>query len=115
MLHHSGEVAVADLNHRVSIFDAENGDFVRKFGLRGKTDGHFDYPTAIVSDMYGNFIVLDQGTERMQLFGCDGKHLLTRSDLGVSSSSVHGVAWSPEEGLAVANGHANNARAWWPT
>jgi hypothetical protein len=114
-LENTDEVAVADLNHQVSIFKYDTGEFVRSFGSRGKVNGQFDYPTALVSDAYGNCVVLDQGTSRMQLFNSDGDHLLTRTDLGLSGQSVRGIAWGAEEDgcLAVANGHGNYARAWW--
>jgi DNA-binding beta-propeller fold protein YncE len=89
----SGEVAVADcVNHRVQIFDSE-GNYKRQFGTVGKEDGQFDGPTGLASDAHGNLVVTDY-TKRLQVFDHEGKHLCTRSDLGLTISFPKGIAWS---------------------
>jgi tripartite motif-containing protein 71 len=108
----SGEVAVADRsNHRVQIFDRE-GNYKRQFGSEGKeVNGQFFRPTSLVSDVHGNLLVLDD-PNRLQVFSPEGKHLCTRSDLGVKGSATKGIAWSDVGELAVANGSENSVLLW---
>jgi tripartite motif-containing protein 2/3 len=109
----SGEVAVADCdNHRVQIFDSE-GNYKRQFSTQGKeTDSRLDCPSGLASDAHGNLIVVDW-TNRLQVFSPEGKHLCTRSDLGLQGGSSKGIAWSAGGELAVANGDiANNVCVW---
>jgi tripartite motif-containing protein 2/3 len=109
----SGEVAVADRhNLRVQIFDSE-GKFKRQFGTEGKEDGQLFYPTDLASDAHGNLLVVDH-TNRLQVFSAEGKHLCTRSDLGLhdASTSTKGIAWSAGGEIAVANGGAHKVVVW---
>jgi hypothetical protein len=108
----SGEVAVADRgNHRVQIFDSE-GKYKRQFGIEGKeADGQFFNPSGLASDAHGNLLVVDS-TNRLQVFDPEGKHLCTRSDLGVNHYSTKDIAWSTGGEIAVANGAASTAFVW---
>jgi DNA-binding beta-propeller fold protein YncE len=108
----TGEVAVADRNnHRIQIFD-DRGNYLRQFGGKGDAeDGKFHHPSGLASDAYGNIIVLDI-TARLQVFSPKGKHLCTRSDLGLSGGSTKDVAWNTAGGLAVANTNAHEALIW---
>jgi tripartite motif-containing protein 71 len=89
----SGEVAVADRsNHRVQIFDSE-GKYKRQFGTKGKKeDGQFFSPAGLASDAHGNLLVVGN-TNRLQVFDHEGKHLCTRSDLGMQlrARALHGA------------------------
>jgi tripartite motif-containing protein 71 len=106
----SGEVAVADCdNHRVQIFDSE-GKYKRQFGTYGKeADGQLFCPSSLTSDAHGNLLVTDT-TNRLQVFDPEGKHLCTRSDLGLAAAST--IAWSAGGEIAVANGLANKVFVW---
>jgi sugar lactone lactonase YvrE len=107
----SGEVAVADCdNHRVQIFDNE-GNYKRQFGTEGKEDGQLFYPSGLASDAHGNLLVTDS-TNRLQVFDPEGKHLCTRSDLGLDTGSTKDIAWSTGGEMAVANGNANKVVVW---
>jgi tripartite motif-containing protein 2/3 len=108
----SGEVAVADHhNYRVQIFDSE-GNYKRQFGTEGKeADGQFNRPTGLASDAHGNLLVVDL-TNRLQVFDPEGKHLCTRSDLGLPGASEKGIAWSTGGEIAVANSGANKVLVW---
>jgi DNA-binding beta-propeller fold protein YncE len=107
----SGEVAVADqYNHRVQIFDSE-GKYKRQFGTKGKEDCQFFCPTDLASDAHGNLLVMDS-TNRMQVFSPEGKHLCTRSDLGLHGHSAKRIAWSAGGEIAVANSTANKVLVW---
>jgi sugar lactone lactonase YvrE len=108
----SGEVAVADEgNHRVQIFDSE-GNYKRQFGTEGKeADGQLFCPAGIASDAHGNLLVFDH-TNRLQVFDPEGKHLCTRSDIGLYDNSAKGIAWSAGGETAVADSSANKVLVW---
>jgi hypothetical protein len=108
----SGEVAVADCNNnRVQIFDSE-GNYKRQFGKEGKENGQFYRPSGLASDAHGNLLVTDY-TNRLQVFDPEGKHLYTRSDLGLHESMTKGIAWSAGGEIAVANGDAHKVLLWY--
>jgi hypothetical protein len=60
-------------------------------------------------------LLVTDRTNRLQLFDHEGKHLCTRSDLGLhgSSSLGKGIAWSTGGEIAVANGDAHNVFVWY--
>jgi tripartite motif-containing protein 2/3 len=107
----SGEVAVADRNnHRVQIFDSE-GKYKRQFGTKGQeADGQLYCPEGLASDAHGNLLVVDE-TNRLQVFDHEGKHLCTRSDLGLDNS-LKSIAWSAGGEIAVACSNAFKVRVW---
>jgi hypothetical protein len=108
----SGEVAVADhVNPRVQIFDSE-GNYKRQFGTEGEEeDGQFFCPAGLTSDAHGNLLVTDH-TNRLQVFDPEGKHLCTRSDLGLHDTSRKGIAWSTGGEIAIANSSASQVLMW---
>jgi DNA-binding beta-propeller fold protein YncE len=109
----SGEVAVADRNnHRVQIFDSE-GKYKRQFGTEGEeADGQLYFPSGLASDAHGNLLVVDE-TNRLQVFDLKGKHLCTRSDLGLQEEdSRKGLAWSANGEIALADSNAYQALVW---
>jgi tripartite motif-containing protein 2/3 len=110
----SREVAVADCNNdRVQIFDSE-GKYKRQFGNKGKeADGQFFSPVGLTSDAHGNLLVTDC-TNRLQVFDPEGKHLCTRSDLGLYGNSIKGIAWSAGGEIAVADATTYSVRVWSP-
>jgi hypothetical protein len=110
----SGEVAVTDTyNHRVQIFDSE-GNYKRQFGTEGKeADGQFNCPLCLASDAHSNLLVIDL-TNRLQVFDPEGKHLCTRSDLGLHGGADKGIAWSTGGEIAVADVKANKVLVWSP-
>ena len=111
----SGQIAIADrMNHRVCIFNRE-GEFVRAFGGKGtEQNGHFMFPCAIAADSHGHVLVLDYGTDRLQVLSTEGTHLCTRNDLGIykkGGGGSKGLDWWGQGGvgrLAIANGSGNN-------
>jgi DNA-binding beta-propeller fold protein YncE len=107
----SGEVAVAVCcNHRVQIFDSE-GNYKRQFGTEGKeADGQLYFPAGLASDAHGNLLVVDD-TNRLQVFDPEGKHLCTRSDLGLHDLTK-GIAWSTGGEIAMANGNSHKVLVW---
>jgi DNA-binding beta-propeller fold protein YncE len=108
----SGEVAIAEFNnHCVQIFDSE-GNYKRQFGTEGEEDDdQFFSPAGLASDAHGNLLVVDD-TNRLQVFSPEGKHLCTRSDIGLHGDSEKGIAWSAGGEIAVANGDAQKVLVW---
>jgi hypothetical protein len=95
----------------VQIFDSE-GNYKRQFGTEGKEeDGQFFNPAGLASDAHVNLLVTDE-TNRLQVFDPEGKHLCTRSDLGLLGASNKGIAWSAGGEIAVADGYANKVVVW---
>jgi DNA-binding beta-propeller fold protein YncE len=108
----SGEVAVSDNDsHCVFIFNT-NGSLARRFGSRGMGDGQCISANALACDGQGGLLLLDWGSGRLQVFDAEGQHLLTRTDLGIQSNTMKGMAWRADGSLAVANGLANVALLW---
>jgi tripartite motif-containing protein 71 len=44
-------------NHRIQLFNAMNGEFVKSYGSNGSNDGQFDYPVGICISPSGQIIV----------------------------------------------------------
>lgn len=58
--------------HRVQVFDARSGDWLRTIGSRGKEEGQFNLPLLADTDSAGNLYVLDSGNFRVQVFDPQG-------------------------------------------
>ena len=111
----SGEVAIADLgNSCIQIFDRQ-GNFQRKFGSYGtEEDGQFRLVHSLASDAYGNILVVDLYTTRLQVFNSEGEHLCTRTDLRCDCDlGSKGLAWGAHGQLAVANTSDDKVRVWY--
>jgi hypothetical protein len=65
------------------------------------------------SDVHGNLLVVDI-TNQLQVFGPEGKHLCTRSDLGLHESTK-GIAWSTGGEIAMADSSAFQVLVWHST
>jgi hypothetical protein len=108
----SGEVAVTDNDsHCVCIF-AVDGSLERSFGSKGTDDGQFISANAIACDGQGGLLLLDWGSDRLQVFDAEGGHKTTRADLGIQSNTMKGMAWKGDGSIAIANGLANVGLLW---
>jgi DNA-binding beta-propeller fold protein YncE len=61
--------------HTILVYDQESGQFVTKFGKRGKGDGEFNFPTNIAVDRGGRIYVTDTLNCRVQIFDPDYRFL----------------------------------------
>lgn len=53
-------------NHRVQVF-SERGDFLLKFGERGRTPGLFNYPWGVAVNSFNQIAVSDTRNHRVQV------------------------------------------------
>ncbi len=86
---------VDTLAHSIFVFDLE-GNFISRFGGRGKGDGEFNYPAYICADNEGKIYVADTLNFRIQVFDENNKFLYFFGKLGDSSGS-----FSRPKGVAV--------------
>ena len=100
----SGNIAFSDsANHRIVIFRASDGSFVRSFGKYGSELGSFHSPAGIAVSHEGLLVIADSGNHRVQTFTEDGQFVKCfgqegggegefRSPQGVSISKYNTVA-----------------------
>lgn len=68
-----GKLFVSEmLSHRVKVFEAEDGKFVRSIGELGFFDGEFDVPAG-ATYLEGSTIICDLNNGRLQAFDKDGE------------------------------------------
>lgn len=73
---------VSSDKHRVQVFDALTGEFIRTIGKRGREPGDFNLPLLASVDDQGQLYVMDSGNFRVQQFSPDGEFLKTFGKVG---------------------------------
>lgn len=70
----NGRLVVVDpFGFSVSVFDAKNGKFIKKYGADGRKDGQLNYPSAIAYDAERDwFAIADTGNHRVQIVRIPG-------------------------------------------
>jgi len=86
---------VDTLAQSISVFDL-SGNFILQFGVRGRGEGEFNYPTSISADGGGRIYVADTLNFRIQVFDGNNKFLYSIGQAGDSSGS-----FSRPKGAAV--------------
>ncbi len=64
---------VSSDKHRVQVFDALTGEFLKTIGKRGNESGDFNLPLLATTDNAGQLYVMDSGNFRVQRFSPDGE------------------------------------------
>lgn len=95
-------------NARVMKF-ARDGKLLKQWGTKGKGEGEFNLPHAIVLDAKGNLYVGDRENDRVQVFDADGKFLKQWTDSG----APYGLFLTGDR-LFVADGRAGWVNALGP-
>lgn len=95
-------------NSRVMKFTRE-GRLIKQWGVKGKGEGEFNIPHAIVLDSKGNLYVGDRENDRVQVFDTDGKFLKVWNESG----APYGLFLAAER-LFVADGRAGWVKALGP-
>jgi hypothetical protein len=111
-----GGFVVADSSfHSCLVFDAtfgissEGGPCTakKKFGSMGTGNGLFKDPTGVAVDSYGNMVVVDAYTKRMQVFK-DGSYMCgVKGVEGFSTGQDKAIAWDGGSGGCLAVGDYN--------
>lgn len=69
------KLVVADSQRHQIVFYSLDGQFISKFGRRGRGPGEFNYPTHVSVDTRNRVYVTDSMNCRVQVFDADGKFL----------------------------------------
>lgn len=98
-----GEIYVSDGygNSRVMKF-APNGKLIAQWGVKGKGQGEFHLPHAILVDSKGRILVGDRENDRIQVFDSEGAFLEAWPGF-----APYGMEFDPQGALFVADGRAN--------
>ena len=94
-----------DALNEIKVFDSE-GNFVRRWGVKGDGDGEMDGPAGIAIGKEGNLYVVDQRNNRVQKFTPDGAFILNWGKKGPGESQLNlpwGVALDSEGNVYVAD------------
>lgn len=95
-----------ELHHRISVFSAADGGFIKAWGTRGGGDGEIDGPAGIAVDADDNLYIADQNNHRIHKFTTDGRCLLTWGGFGAGAGELNmpwGVCVSPDGSVYVAD------------
>jgi DNA-binding beta-propeller fold protein YncE len=100
----SGEFLVSDGygNSRVVLF-SKDGRYLKEWGTKGKGEGQFNLPHAIVLDQDGRIYVGDRENDRVQVFDPRGKFLAQWKEGG----APYGLFFTADHRLLVADGRAS--------
>lgn len=69
-------------NHRMTIWDAQTGTFIKSVGTRGTEPGNFNLPLQASVAPDGTVYVVDGGNFRVQAFSADGDYLKSIGAIG---------------------------------
>jgi DNA-binding beta-propeller fold protein YncE len=69
-------------NHRIRVFDAKTGEFVKDIGKRGVGDGELNLPRDMAIGKDGRLYVVDSGNFRIAIFDRDGNYLRSFGKVG---------------------------------
>ena len=86
-------------NSRVMKF-SKDGKFLKQWGKKGKGEGEFNLPHAVVLDAKGRVYVGDRENNRIQVFDADGKFLTQWKESG----APYGLFLTKEGRMFVADG-----------
>jgi DNA-binding beta-propeller fold protein YncE len=105
--------STATQSHKVTVFDATNGNLLFEFGGRGTEDGKLNFPTNIVTDAAGKLYVMDSFNFRVQIFDADGKFVSKFGGIGSGFgqfSKPKGIGVDSEGHIYVSDAAFNNVQ-----
>ncbi len=103
--------------HRVQVFDAKTGKFIRSISKRGSADGELNLPRDIVITKDGDLYVVDGGNFRIQVFGKDGKFKFGFGDVGRRSgqfSRPKGISADKQGNIYIVDAAFGNIQLFTP-
>jgi DNA-binding beta-propeller fold protein YncE len=89
----NGMLYVVNLNDYVSGFVAKidpNGELIAKWNTCGKGDERINFPVGIAVDERGTIYVVDQGQNRVCIYGSDGKFISSWGSAGAGDGEFMG-------------------------
>ena len=95
-------------NNGIQVFTAE-GQYLRKFGSKGKGHGQLDFPSAITIDNEDTIYVTEQSNHRVSIFKTDGTFLTSFGSQGDGPgqfSSPNGIAVD-KDGFVYVSDYSN--------
>ena len=108
-----GDVYVIDYsNIRVQKFNTQ-GDFISKWGTKGKADGQFGVPHGVDVDKEGNVYVVDMDNNNVQKFDSEGNFLFKWGSMGTGDGQFNapeGVAIDSLDNIYVTDADNNNVQ-----
>lgn len=110
---------VADLsNNRIEEFN-EKGEYVTKFGTKGKGNGEFEFPTGVAANpTTGNIYVTDWSNGRVQEFSATGSYVTQFGTKGTGKgqlSGPEGITINASQDVYVVDSGNNRVEEWVPT
>jgi len=88
------------VNSRVVKY-SKDGDFITKWGRKGKGDGEFDLVHDVVFDKRGRLYVADRSNERIQIFDQNGNFLGKWTNVGAPWGIDY---YAPEDSIYMVDG-----------
>lgn len=103
--------------HHLLIFDAQNGELLRKVGKRGKQNGEFNLPLQAATAPDGTVYVVDSGNFRVQAFTPSGNFKFSFGSIGRRSgqfSRPKGISTDPQGNIYVVDTAFGNFQIFSP-
>ena len=104
---------IADSQRHQVVVCGLHGEFISKFGQRGRAAGEFNFPTHISVDNQSRIYVTDSLNSRIQVFDADGRFLRAFGSVGDGPgrfSRPKGVAVDHDGHVYVVDGVFNNVQ-----
>ena len=108
-------LVIADSQRHQIVLCGLKGEFISKFGQRGKGAGEFNYPTHVAVDGLNQIYVTDSLNGRIQVFNVDGKFLRSIGSMGDGPghfSRPKGVAVDQAGHIYVVDAVFNNVQVF---
>ncbi len=103
--------------HRIVVFDAESGEFLRNISTRGSAEGELNLPREAVVAPNGNLYVVDGGNFRIQAFSQEGEFLYSFGSIGLRTgqfSRPKGIAADQDSNIYVVDAAFGNFQVFNP-
>jgi DNA-binding beta-propeller fold protein YncE len=107
----AGNVYIADNEHsQIQVFTAE-GDFLRRFGTRGRGDGQMEFCSAVSIDNKDIVYITDLYNSRILVFKKEGEYLTSYSSRGTGIGELkdpRGIFVDHQNGVIYVSDYSND-------
>jgi len=104
-------------NHRMTIWDAQTGAFIKSVGTRGTEPGNFNLALQVSTAPDGTVYIVDGGNFRVQAFDTNGNYLRSIGTIGRRGgqfSRPKGIGTDPEGNIYVVDTAFGNVQIFNP-